>query len=250
MTEDDRTTDPSSPTDPDTGLVDRHRYSRAALARLALSAELRDLAEQATAGVATTTDAFATPGGFVSDAVDLVDRAQKVLLRAVILEKQKHTSWEEIGRQLGGITKQSANERYRRVWEEWKLSLVDPYYPARPGATFRASRLPEAALHPTSTGEALDLWVRVHEPHRREEHPVTARLPALTVPEELVQVLDAIKHLKETDASPDQRAAVYERKAALLERIAVEEGRPEAHEQAADARARAEQLRRQAQPDT
>ncbi|GAA3808323.1 hypothetical protein ACFQ0G_53490 [Streptomyces chiangmaiensis] len=46
------------------------------------------------------------------------------------------------------------------------------------------------------------------------------------------QVLAAIQHLLAHDADPADRAAVYDRKAALLERIATEDGRPEAAEDA------------------
>jgi hypothetical protein len=62
----------------------------------------------------------------------------------------------------------------------------------------------------------------------------------------MVQVLDVIAHLQKTKASPTEQAAVYDRKAALLERIAAEDGKPEAAEQAADVRARAARLRAEA----
>ncbi|MGI5142904.1 hypothetical protein [Streptomyces sp. CA-106110] len=60
------------------------------------------------------------------------------------------------------------------------------------------------------------------------------------------QVLAAIQHLTAHEAAPAERAAVYDRKAAQLERIAAEDDRHEAAEQAADARARPAQLRDQA----
>lgn len=227
--------------------ADHHAYSRAALARLALSHELRELADRAAAGVPTDADAFAAAGETVGEAMDLVRQAQEVLLRAVVYERQMNTSWEAIGYELDDITRQSAHERYAEAEQKWKEALVSPYYPASPGSRHRSARLHEAALSPTATGRRLDAWARQHcERHRDTDHPVTGHLPTLSVPEEMVQVLDAIKHLHESDATPADRAAVYERKAALLERIAVEDGKPEAAEQAAEARARAEQLRREA----
>ncbi|WP_329129321.1 hypothetical protein OG727_34170 [Streptomyces caniferus] len=85
---------------------------------------------------------------------------------------------------------------------------------------------------------------------REDEHPVTDHLPPLDAIEEMNQVLAAIQHLSESDAGPAERAAVYERKANLLDRIAIEDGRPAAAEQAADARARAARLRAEAdQPE-
>ncbi|MGW4438102.1 hypothetical protein ACWELO_20485 [Streptomyces sp. NPDC004596] len=62
----------------------------------------------------------------------------------------------------------------------------------------------------------------------------------------MVQILDALRHPQETDATPAERVAVYERKARLLDRIAVEDGNPEAAEQAIDVWARAARLREQA----
>lgn len=225
--------------------TDRYAYSRQALSRLVLSFEQRDLAERAAAGVPTD-DAFTRPGELVEEAQTLVELAQGVLRWAVIHERQKGTSWEEIGERLGGITRQSAHERYKEAVEEWQLSLVQPYAPGTAHSPYPAPILHEAALMPTETGRRLDTWARAHVPaYRDTPHPVTAPLPPLSTAEEMVQVLDAITHLQKSDASPTDRAAVYERKANLLERIAVEDGKPEAAEQAADVRARAAQLRAQ-----
>ncbi|WP_186779884.1 hypothetical protein [Streptomyces salinarius] len=232
--------------DPDT---DRYAYSRTALARLALSAELRELADRAAAGVPTTHDMWAQPGEMVGTALDLVHQAQEVLARAVVYERQKHTSWEAIGEQLD-VKKQSAHERYKETVTEWQLALQEPHYPAPPGASVRGLRLHEAAYTPTTVGQALDAWAREHLPaHRETDHPVTGHLPALSTAEEMVQVLDALKHLyRDMYAPPDPlaRARLTERKAALLDRIAAEEGRAEAAQQAEEARALAVQLRAEA----
>ncbi|WP_306324122.1 MULTISPECIES: hypothetical protein [unclassified Streptomyces] len=225
-------------------VTDRFAYSRTALARLVLSFEQRDLADRAAAGVPTN-DAFMNGGEMVEECVGLVEQAQEVLRRAVIWERQKGTSWEEIGERLGGISRQAAHERYKAAVDEWQQSLVEPYGPEVRG--YRSPILHEAALEPTATGRRLDAWARKHVPSAREdEHPVTGHLPHLSAAEEVVQVLEAINHMNETDASPAERAVVYDRKAALLERIAAEDGKPEAAEQAADARVRAARLRDEA----
>ncbi|MGV9815897.1 hypothetical protein ACWDTQ_28805 [Streptomyces cellulosae] len=232
--------------DPDS---ERFAYSRTALARLALSAELRELADRAAGGVPTTSDMWARPGEAVGNALDLVRQAQEVLVRAVIYERQKHTSWETIGEQLD-MKKQSAHEKYKDAVAEWQLALQEPHYPAPPGAPVRGLRLHEAAYTPTTAGQGLDAWVREHIPaHRETEHPVTGHLPALSTAEEMVQVLDALKHLygdMRTPPNPEDRARLTERKAALLDRIALEDGRPEAAQQADEARALAAQLRAEA----
>ncbi|MFC7872034.1 hypothetical protein ACFUS2_12910 [[Kitasatospora] papulosa] len=232
--------------DPDS---ERYAYSRTALARLALSAELRELADRAIAGVPTTNDMWARPGEAVGTALDLLHQAQEVLARAVVYERQKHTSWEAIGEQLD-VTKQSAHVRFKEAVAEWQLSLQEPHYSASPGARVRSLRLHEAAYAPTSAGKNLDAWVREHIPaHRETDHPVTGHLPALSTAEEMVQVLDTLNHLyvdTRTPPDPSARIRLVERKAALLDRIAAEEGRPEAAQQAEEARALAAQLRNDA----
>lgn len=232
--------------DPET---DRYSYSRTALARLALAYELEELADRAMGGVPTINDAASHPGEMVSDALDLVHQAQEVLTRAVLYERAKHTSWEVIGEALGDITRQSAQERYREAVQEWKDSQQEPYYPAPPGRV-RGTRLHPAAIEPTSTGQRLDRWVHQHVTGRpsidADEHPVSGHLPPLSTAEEMVQVLDAIQYAQAHDAGPAFRATMHERKAALLDRIAVEDGRPEAAVQAQESRALAVQLRAQA----
>ncbi|WP_226487496.1 hypothetical protein [Streptomyces parvulus] len=233
--------------DPD---VDRFAYSRTALARLALSAQLRELADRAAADVPTTHDMWARPGEMVGTALDLVHQAQEVLTRAVVYERQKHTSWEAIGDQLD-VKKQTAHERYKETVSEWQLALQEPHYPAPPPSRpVRDLRLHEAAYAPTAAGHGLDAWVREHvTAHRETDHPVTGHLPALSTAEEMVQVLDALNHLhRDMHQPPDPaaRAALIERKAALLDRIAVEEGRPDATQRAEEARALAVQLRAEA----
>ncbi|MFE4678204.1 hypothetical protein [Streptomyces sp. NPDC056723] len=230
--------------DPDS---ERYAYSRTALARLAFSAELRELADRAAARVPTTNDCWSHPGEPVGDAFDLVKQAQEALTRAVIYERQKGTSWEAIAEQLD-IKKQSAHERYKDAVEEWKLGLVEPFYPpSRPDEKIRSLRLHDAAYTPTAAGRRLDAWARERG---QGEHAVTGALPALTTAEEMVQVLDGINHLYgdgRKPADPAARARLTDRKAALLERIAVEDGNPQAAVQAAEARALAAQLRTEAE---
>lgn len=221
---------------------ERYAYSRTALSRLAFSDELRELADRAASGVPTKNDSGSVPGEQVGDAFALVQQAQEVLAHAVIYERQKGTSWEAIAEHLD-IKKQSAHERYKDRIEEWKLALVEPFYPSRPDAKLRSLRLHQAAYAPTTAGQRLDEWARERG---QGEHAVTGALPVLSTVEEMVQVLDGLNHLyrdMHTPPDPAARARLLERKAALLDRIAVEEGRPEAAAQAEEARALAVQLR-------
>jgi hypothetical protein len=228
--------------DPET---DRYAYSRAALARLVLSYERRQLAEQAAAGVPTD-DTYATTGILVTEAQQLVELAREVLTRSVIYERTNGTSWEEIGEALG-MTRQSALERFKAAMDEWELSLVEPFQTDE-NWLIPFMRIHGAAYEPTWNGRLLDQWVRETLPaYRDREYPVSGHLQPLSAGEEMHQVQAAIRHLHSSGAGPAERAAVYERKAALLDRIAIEDGTPEAAEQAAETRAHAAQLRAQAE---
>ncbi|MFB7649443.1 hypothetical protein ACFC0S_15700 [Streptomyces sp. NPDC056084] len=227
--------------DPDT---ERYAYSPKALARLVLSYELRELADRAAASVPTGSDEYGEPGEEVADAFALVHQAQEVLLRAVIYERAKHTSWAAIAEQLD-MKKQSAHERYREAEQEWKDALHEPFNPIPPGARFPYEylRLHEAAYAPLKAGRDLDEWA---QERGKGEHAVTGGLPTLSLLDEMGQLLDSLSHLyRDMHKRPDPiaRLRLTERKAALLDRIAIEEGRPEAAAQAEEARALAAQLR-------
>lgn len=225
--------------------TDRFAYSRAALARLVLSAELRDLADRAAAGVPAGSDSWSRLGEKVGAARTLVSMAEEVLARAVIYERARGATWETIADELD-MKRQSAHERFRDAEREWQESLHEPFYPAPPEWGVRNLRLHEAAYEPTATGRRLDAWA---EQRGQGEHAVTGGLPTLTTTEELGQVLDAIfRQLSTATATADERADLLEAKAALLERVATEEGRPDVAEMAAEARARATELRAETQP--
>lgn len=247
----------TDPTDPSRDFdvkaaADRRGYSRTALARLVLAHECAELADLAAAHVATVSDSAGRPGEMVGEALQLVSMAQDVLTKAVVYERQKGTSWHQIGEQLG-VKRQGAHERYREAEEDWKLALVEPLEPARPAdingrITPREVRLHHAAYNPTKTAHALDRWVREQVHHyRNTEHPVSGHLRPLSTIEEMGQILDAINLLHRTHAGPAERAEVMEWKADLLDRIAAEDGKPEAVQQAAEARAYAAQLRAEAE---
>ncbi|MFJ4700627.1 hypothetical protein ACIP5N_21385 [Streptomyces sp. NPDC088768] len=223
---------------------ERYAYSPKALARLVLSYELRELADRAAGGVPTGSDDYAEPGEEVADAFALVQQAQEVLTRAVLFERARHTSWEVIAEQLD-MRKQSAHERYREAEQEWKDTLHAPFDPIPPGTRFRFNylRLHEAAYEPIKAGRELDEWAKGRG---QGEHAVTGGLPTLSLLEEMGQLLDGLSHLyRDMHKRPDPvaRLRLTERKAALLDRIAVEEGRPEAAAQADEARALAARLR-------
>ncbi|MFE7268022.1 hypothetical protein ACFU9B_39475 [Streptomyces sp. NPDC057592] len=91
----------------------------------------------------TGADEYGEPGEEVGQALDLIEQAKEVLVRAVIYERARHTSWEAIAEQLD-MKKQSAHERYREAEQEWKDALHEPFNPIPPGARF-PPRIPAAA---------------------------------------------------------------------------------------------------------
>ncbi|MEV1049039.1 hypothetical protein [Streptomyces sp. NPDC049916] len=192
----------------------------------------------------TGSDDYAELGEEVADALALVHQAQEVLTRAVLFERARHTSWEAIAEQLD-MKKQSAHERYREAEQEWKDALHEPFNPIPPGARspYEYLRLHEAAYEPIKAGRDLDEWA---QEHGKGEHAVTGGLPTLSLLDEMGQLLDGLSHLyRDMHKHPDPiaRLRLTERKVALLDRIAIEEGRPEAAAQAEEARALAAQLR-------
>ncbi|MFE2962008.1 hypothetical protein [Nocardia tengchongensis] len=224
---------------------DRYSYSTQALARLVLSELMSEVADHAASLVPTIGDDDDRAGEMVEAARGLLSMAQEALVRAVLYERSRHTSWEEIGEVLE-ITRQSAHARFREDEREWKEALQEPFY--EPTGRIRNLRLPEAAYQPTTTGQRLDKWAAKH--CDEDERSVTSGLPELSVLEEMNQVLAALNHLyidREmfSPIDQDKQARLLDRKAALLDRIATEEGRPEAAGQAAEARARAAELRAQ-----
>ncbi|MFC8713262.1 hypothetical protein ACFUCQ_25580 [Streptomyces sp. NPDC057197] len=124
-------------------------------------------------------------------------------------------------------------------------ALHEPFTQIPPGKrpTYEYLRLHEAAYAPIGVGRQLDEWAKERG---QGEHAVTGGLPTLSLLEEMNQVLGGLTHLyRDIYKGPDPvaRLRLTERKAALLDRIAVEEGRPEAAVQAEEARALAAQLR-------
>ncbi|WP_306358962.1 MULTISPECIES: hypothetical protein [unclassified Nocardia] len=222
---------------------DRYAYSTSALARLVLSEQMREVADHAASLVPTIGDRGLHGGEMVAAARGLLNMAQEAMVRAVLYERSRHTSWETIGEVLE-ITRQSAHAKFREDEQEWKEALQEPFYES--AGPIRNLRLPEAAFQPTVAGQRLDKWAVKH--CDEEDHSVTGGLPTLSTIEEMNQVLAALTHLYSDMFSPidqEKHARLLERKAGLLDRIATEEGRPEAAQQAAEARARAAELRAQ-----
>jgi hypothetical protein len=219
--------------------------SRGALARLALSAAAGELSDKARHQVPGRSDEYSRVGEAVYEAASILERAQEVLERAVILERERGASWEAIGEAWGDIGGQSAQERFGAVVDTWRQRLHGPRDPeGTPG-------LPEAVEDPARYAQALDAWVVRHrEPADvggGDRCPVSGALPTASLAEQIDWLLaegSTLRTVLAERADPARESAYLQHKAALLERIA--ESAPwdtKAAEAAAKARAAAQAVR-------
>jgi hypothetical protein len=158
------------------GETESDPYSRCARARLALCQAARRLADEAGALVPTFADGHRQPGAWVQEAAQLVDWARDTLERAVVAERERGTSWEDIGAALQ-TTRQAAHERFVETEREWTAALRQPYDQVD---EVIVCRLPEGAHHPDRYAALLDAWVLRHldsPESRHDEHPVSGHLP-------------------------------------------------------------------------
>jgi hypothetical protein len=65
----------------------------------------------------------AAPGQLVEQARRLAEKAEELLEQAVIAERARNTSWDQIGQALGGLSKSAAHKRYGSVYNEWNVHL-------------------------------------------------------------------------------------------------------------------------------
>jgi hypothetical protein len=221
----------------------------AALARLALSQAARELADSARSLVPTASDRYAESGGFIDHAHRLVAAAQEVLERAVIYERERGRSWEDVGEALG-ITRQSAHERFAEAEERWHYGLDHPYT-LPTGNSIASSNLPDGADSPRDYMRWLDEWCERHtEPAdgaTDRAHQVSAGL----VRDDLltVQLISAVtgqsnRLVRDHGHDPVAERTFWERKVRLAERLAAgDPGDPKAQESLAAARAKLDELR-------
>jgi hypothetical protein len=135
--------------------------------------------------VPTSADQYAQAGEFVEHALRLRALVDHLLERAVVLERERNTTWEAIGDGLGGVgerrTRQTAEARFGDAVKRWKAALVSPWRPHSDGESVYCA-LPDGAEDPGRWAAVLDEWaVRHAEPtdvlaHSGEEHPVSAGL--------------------------------------------------------------------------
>lgn len=139
---------------------DRRRYSRTALARLVLAHRARGLSETAANLAVTRYDEFCGAGGRVSEASTLTALADLVLTSAAVYERERGSSWADIGGHLG-VSGAAAEERFTPAVDEWRNAFEVPYRLDETGRK-RIPQLPTAAYDPRRVSRNLDLWAHVH----------------------------------------------------------------------------------------
>ncbi|MEV3855480.1 hypothetical protein AB0J38_14270 [Streptomyces sp. NPDC050095] len=65
------------------------------------------------------------PGELVEQAQRLLDKAEELMSQAVIAERQRGTSWEQIGRAHGGMSKSAVYKRYGQVAGPFEEQVAD-----------------------------------------------------------------------------------------------------------------------------
>ncbi|MEU8526453.1 hypothetical protein AB0C77_12775 [Streptomyces sp. NPDC048629] len=239
-----------------------HPYTETALARLLLSDAYREVAERALGRIGTELDDSNTvgPGDYVREAASLIRLAEYVQRRAVLYERERGTSWEEIGEALD-ITRQSAHAKFAYHVKEWRAPLDKPdklnadgtphderisygarYAPGHPEPAYGTAE---------ETARTLDRWLRRHTDPAyvgaSQEHPVSDGLPRHNTTS-LLFLADRVGHrLLEDQLVPDPQAQadLCDRRAELYERLIREGGTvpDDIHQWIAKERARAAALR-------
>jgi hypothetical protein len=139
--------------------ADRARFTRQALARLVLCDHAVDVADGAKGLVATGNDPDTGPGGRVSQALRLVELAERALASAVIYERERGSSWAEIA-QYAGIDAAEAEERFATDLDDWNTAFEVPYRLDETGRK-RIPQLPTAAYDPVWACTHLDRWAHL-----------------------------------------------------------------------------------------
>ncbi|WP_395298276.1 hypothetical protein ACF9IK_36060 [Kitasatospora hibisci] len=153
--------------------AERSAFTRAALARLVLSDTSVDLAGAAANLAITRFDDQTGMGGRVSEAAALRVVADRLLTRAVIFERERGSSWEQIAHYLD-TDAADARERFTPAVDRWERAFEEPYGLDETGRK-RVRQLPAAAYDPEAACRQLDLAV-CFRMYFHDEHPVSGAL--------------------------------------------------------------------------
>lgn len=201
-------------------------YSLHGLARLAMSAAACELSDAARAAVPTSVDAYhhdhghCDGGSWLEVAARIAAEGRDFLTATVVFERLRGATWEEIGKALGGITRQAAHDRYGTAVAEWEARAIRAWL--NPDS---ASQLGPAVGDPAGTIRRLNEWVTGHEGTERDAHEdqVGLGLGANTLHDHYKLVIAAARLLLDTSTPAEERAtlelAYARRKAELYARM-------------------------------
>lgn len=112
------------PTASNDGVPSFSQFSDVALARLALSSELADLADQARSWVDPRFEAGPEAVGELLEKVAAMARQlDNVRTRAVTYARERHLSWDDIAAALGVTSRATPHERYAAAAAQWRERL-------------------------------------------------------------------------------------------------------------------------------
>ncbi|MEV4277613.1 hypothetical protein [Actinoplanes xinjiangensis] len=137
----------------------RSRFSRRALARLVLCDQARGLSNAAADLAVTRYDEFCGAGGRVSEAAAVAGHADRLVTAAVVYERERGSSWADIGRYLD-LDAAAVQQRFGSAVQQWRSAFDVPYRLDEQGRR-RIPQLPVAAYDPVSAIRGLDLWADV-----------------------------------------------------------------------------------------
>lgn len=237
------TTDEDPPVDPP------HPFTETGLARLMLSHAYQEVADYALGGISPDPDSYAQPGEFVENARRLARLAEDVLRWAVVYERERGTSWDDIGEALGPITRQSAHKRFADQVEKWRAPLDEPKT-VRLNGTAEDPRIPYPANDPEKAAAHLDGWLldhtASHDSWAQRDRPVSGHLERHSTLSAMIIIGKYTSRLLKDQMVPDphKQADAADLHADLLERLDREGGAgADAATQIAKERARAQALR-------
>jgi hypothetical protein len=217
-------------------------HSRRALARLAFSAAAAQLADRARARVPTNDDGGLRPGELLDEARSLFVAAQELLEKAIIFERERGTSWAELGEVLD-ISKQAAQQRHGQAVEDWTDGVNQAL--AVVGERFTFAHVPgEGGDAPAELAERLDAWcLQYTGKHNkpRGPKPVSGGLELAGTAEQVV-LLNRLAQRMTSERDPATLRAFHAAKAAFMASLA--EDAPE------DVEAQREAARSQRELDT
>ncbi|MCX4902901.1 hypothetical protein [Streptomyces sp. NBC_00878] len=161
-----------------------HRLSPRDESRVALALTLRQLVDAALDAVPVAPDP--APGDLLRAALQLQRRAEDVLREAVVAERERGTTWNQIG-ETAGITRQSAHEKWYADVHAW--------------AAIGRSALPPdlKTLEVAAEADARYARLRPDRPHAITSGLDAVRYPGSHAYEASLRTRGSVLHARRTD---------------------------------------------------